>query len=1135
MSVLTRTLLKAARQFLDAAADPGSLMRGLEQAVRHVSAQLLAQAAAMEGKEAVAEIASLFARDREIGELIAEAIDKVGKDGVVAVEDSAAAESALVFTNGMRFEEGYLSPYLVTDPNRMEAVLEDPYILINQGRISSASYLAPLLEKIAESGRPLLVVADDMDSEAVSALVAHKASGTLKAVAVRAPGLSGRRVAVLGDLAALTGAVVVSTGSGSTLETVGLAILGRARRAVIGKGETIILDGGGGSGAITSRVEQLRAEIEQTGEGEERAELQERLSRLTGGIAVILASRGAEHEPVRRRDLIEAAVRETRAAVLEGVVAGGGVGLVQAGVDLPRLDLEGSEAAGAEMVRLTLEAPLRRIVLDAGLESDIVLDRVRDLPVGHGFSPITHEYVDLIAEGVVAPVRGSRLALESAADVVAGYLSGMQGPPVLRDRKQGPFVVAGEGDAVTTEPDWYLTSVGNWQGIDVAVGDYAYVNMNGTSFGWPQAGEIPDHTAGTADHVEEDPAVAELQKVDRQVVNFWIHERDGDEASVLTLGQPYTGCFRVGRPVAGNLVAGDREIPSADIPESGLGTRWILSSTTVRLEQAPGEPEDLVETEDVAAGDRTSWLAAFDLVIPATGDSEERRLRLTPLTVADPRVDVRVFVGDDLYRELVVGLQVAQRLPPDPDPGSNPQPTPAPAEAEPVLGSAGPGVAGIAISQVVPAAHTGLRLGLDWLRPQKVLRLSVTPPSVNWERFSVEPDGEQLPDGNGNVKWEPRPTTQQRLTALRSALDNFREENSDFLDDIDPADLASRLLHFSPCADWAEPVDHTSDEHRQHWQQLASGRALQTLASNGRALYDALVPDGEELRRLIDELQPGDRLRITWYPGLQDLIPHVPWALLYGGPEPSAGTAVDFGQFLGMRLRVSHLAHSVPGSRALGASEATTRLHVLYWGDAAGDQTGGEAREHKLELARWAPLLLPTAADHRRDEVRDFLVAPPPPPVALVYLYCQCQAGSGAQPILRFGSANGEDDVLEVIDLRGGPFADQPLVFVNACATSAADPFFTNELEELFFERQCRAYIGSECRVPIRFAARFATAFFHFLYLRPGDRAMPAGEAMSQTRKFFWDEYRNPGGLFYSYVNEDRVFVDNDAAVAAVR
>ncbi len=422
-TVLAQALVKEGLRNVAAGANPMALKRGIERAVEAVSAQLLEQAKDVETKEQIASTASISAADTQIGELIAEAMDKVGKEGVITVEESQTFGLELELTEGMRFDKGYISAYFATDMERMEASLDDPYILIVNSKISAVKDLLPLLEKVMQSGKPLLIIAEDVEGEALSTLVVNKIRGTFKSVAVKAPGFGDRRKAMLGDIAILTGGTVISEEVGLKLENAGLDLLGRARKVVITKDETTIVDGAGDSEQVQGRVNQIRAEIENSDSDYDREKLQERLAKLAGGVAVIKAGAATEVELKERKHRIEDAVRNAKAAVEEGIVAGGGVALLQASAVFEKLELEGDEATGAQAVRLALEAPLKQIAVNAGLEGGVVVEKVRNLTPGHGLNAATGEYVDLLAEGIIDPAKVTRSALQNAASIAALFLT----------------------------------------------------------------------------------------------------------------------------------------------------------------------------------------------------------------------------------------------------------------------------------------------------------------------------------------------------------------------------------------------------------------------------------------------------------------------------------------------------------------------------------------------------------------------------------------------------------------------------------------------------------------------------------------------------------------------------------------
>ena len=423
-TVLAQALVKEGLRNVAAGANPIALKRGIDQAVAAVSETLLKQAKEIETKEQIASTAAISAADPAIGELIAEALDKVGKEGVITVEESNTMGLELELTEGMRFDKGFISPYFVTDAERQETVLEDPYILLLSSKVSSVKDLLPLLEKVIQAGKPLAIIAEDVEGEALAVLVVNKLKGSFKSVAVKAPGFGDRRKAMLEDMAILTGGQVIAEEVGLKLETAGLEQLGQARKIVVTKDETTIVEGTGDADRIAGRVSQIRAEIENSDSDYDREKLQERLAKLAGGVAVIKAGAATEVELKERKHRIEDAVRNAKAAVDEGVVAGGGVALLQAGADtFGKLALEGDEATGGNIVKVAIEAPLKQIAVNAGLEGGVVAEKVKNLPVGKGLNAATGEYEDLVAAGIIDPVKVTRSALQNAASIAGLFLT----------------------------------------------------------------------------------------------------------------------------------------------------------------------------------------------------------------------------------------------------------------------------------------------------------------------------------------------------------------------------------------------------------------------------------------------------------------------------------------------------------------------------------------------------------------------------------------------------------------------------------------------------------------------------------------------------------------------------------------
>src|SRR5881227_1312331 len=403
-TVLAQALVKEGLRNVAAGANPLGLKRGIEKAVEAVTARLLSTAKEVETKEQIAATAGISAGDQSIGDLIAEAMDKVGNEGVITVEESNTFGLQLELTEGMRFDKGYISGYFVTDAERMETVLDDPYILLFGSKISTVKDLLPLLEKVMQSSKPLVIIAEDVEGEALATLVVNKIRGTFKSVAVKAPGFGDRRKAMLQDMAILTGGQVISEEVGLKLENTTLDLLGRARKVVVTKDETTIVEGAGDTDQIAGRVNQIKNEIEKSDSDYDREKLQERLAKLAGGVAVIKVGAATEVELKERKHRIEDAVRNAKAAVEEGIVAGGGVALAQAAkVAFDKLELDGDEATGANIVRVALEAPLKQIAINAGHEGGVVVEKVRNSETGHGLNAATGEYVDMIAAGIIDP------------------------------------------------------------------------------------------------------------------------------------------------------------------------------------------------------------------------------------------------------------------------------------------------------------------------------------------------------------------------------------------------------------------------------------------------------------------------------------------------------------------------------------------------------------------------------------------------------------------------------------------------------------------------------------------------------------------------------------------------------------
>src|SRR5450432_45625 len=420
-TVLAQAMVREGLRSVTAGANPIELKRGIDTAAAAVSDRLLESAREVEEQDEIAHVATVSAQDSKIGEIIAEAFAKVGKDGVITVEESPTMGLELEFTEGMQFDKGYISPYFITDQERMESVLEDAYVLLHAGKISSMADFLPLLEKVAQTKKPFLVIGEDVEGEALSTLVVNKIRGLLSVTAVKAPGFGERRKAMLGDMAVLTGGEVVSEEVGLKLEMVGLDTLGQARRIVVNKDTTTIVDGAGDHSAIEDRVRQLKAEIEATDSDWDREKLQERVAKLSGGVCVLRVGAATEVELKEKKHRLEDAISATRAAIEEGIIPGGGSALVQLAADLDDLGLTGDEAVGVQVVRRSLSAPCRWIAENAGAEGGVVVAKVAGMEPGHGYNAATGVYGDLVAEGVIDPVKVTRSAVLNAASI-AGML-----------------------------------------------------------------------------------------------------------------------------------------------------------------------------------------------------------------------------------------------------------------------------------------------------------------------------------------------------------------------------------------------------------------------------------------------------------------------------------------------------------------------------------------------------------------------------------------------------------------------------------------------------------------------------------------------------------------------------------------
>jgi chaperonin GroEL len=445
-TVLAQAMVKEGLRNVAAGANPMSLKRGIELGVESAVEAIKNQAKDIDTRDDIAHVASISAADDEIGDQIAEAMDKVGKDGVITVEESQTFGMELELVEGMRFDKGYISPYFITDAERMEAVLEEPYILLNNGKISAVKDLLPILEKVMQTGKALVVISEDVEGEALATLVVNKIRGTFKSAAIKAPGFGDRRKAMLQDMAILAGGQVISEEVGLKLENVKLDLLGTARKVVVTKDDTTIVEGGGSEDEIKGRINQIKAEIDKTDSDYDREKLQERLAKLAGGVAVIKVGAATEVELKEKKHRIEDAVQTAKASVEEGIVPGGGVALLSAQVPMDKLDLEGDEATGAHIVRKSLEEPLKQIAANAGLEGGVVVEKVRSMDTGWGLNAATGEYVDMFKAGIVDAAKVTRSALQNAASIAGLFLTTEALVAEKPEKEKMPPMPGGGGD-----------------------------------------------------------------------------------------------------------------------------------------------------------------------------------------------------------------------------------------------------------------------------------------------------------------------------------------------------------------------------------------------------------------------------------------------------------------------------------------------------------------------------------------------------------------------------------------------------------------------------------------------------------------------------------------------------------------
>jgi DNA repair ATPase RecN len=604
-----------------------------------------------------------------------------------------------------------------------------------------------------------------------------------------------------------------------------------------------------------------------------------------------------------------------------------------------------------------------------------------------------------------------------------------------------------------------------------------------------------------------DSATQPAGSLDDRAMNVWTEEMRGKPRTPLAAETRYTAAFNVGDLVDGNLIdEAARIVPLTDIPPEGLATNWVVSSSTVRMEAHSDEKDVALEYIAGEEGARDCWTARFEMLIPREGDSPIRRVRI--VRTSDQAADLQIVVmtaaidagpharAPEIYREIHVDL----------DTGKSSQ------------------------FRHTPAAHLELRPQRESFTPSETLSVRFVPPYAYVEGTS---GGKQV---NSTVLWSPSDAELQKLIGdVRAALESLRVAHQDYFNAIDEKDLVARWINSISPPEWWLPRGRPTKEDLDRWKVVETSRELWEVAKRGFKLHQQLFPANSKLRGWIDSLRPGARLNLYYMKGAMPWISHVPWALCFGSDPPDCGNPIDAAAFLGLKLRLSYVAHPIEGSKALGDRKSATLASVLYWGEGAGDETAAEARRQRASLPNdWgrSPVSVPRKATGRKADVLAYLRSPDPSPVALLYLFCQCKALPGADPSLRFDATPEPENVVDTLDLPLDALADQPLVFLNACDTAAADPYSVNPLEQVFFDRGCRAFIGSECKVPIQLAGRFATLFLRTLC---DTSAASAGESFAQARRFLWDEYRNLGGLFYTYVNQYELFLGTDTEVASLR
>lgn len=592
-------------------------------------------------------------------------------------------------------------------------------------------------------------------------------------------------------------------------------------------------------------------------------------------------------------------------------------------------------------------------------------------------------------------------------------------------------------------------------------------------------------------------------------ISAWVSERAGDSSEPLLLGETYTLNFKVGNREQSSLINGHESILlSSDIPDNGLETEWLITSSTIKLTSL----STATSVKFSESTDSQIWSARFFLHIPKNGDSLVSQLSVMPQTLEKGFVCVHIYSRQELYRRFTIELAVSE------------------------IGTDSTLSKTVTIKDhcvYSPLAHLNLRTTHEWTTPPGELVITIFEQwaHVRGDAGLVAVDDSTLWSASSAMVAGP-------IINARNSIEKFRSTWEKYLNNIDPSDLENRLKSFKPQYDWDNLFYELDSDHQQLWDQVSVSQELWDLAYDGYALYNSFFPEGYDLRKWIDALIPSQKLSFSWLPTSgAGWIAHVPWGLMYKSPT-IPGDPIDPFLFFGLRYRLSYTAYRVAGApKTLGSPDRACGANLLYWGNQTKDVTGIEARWQEQQISNWrnqlfAPL---TSSVNPKVDLLKMLNAPAPSPVAVLYFFCQCSVGNGNEPVLRFGNTIQISDIIRRTELGGSLLSDRPIVFANACTTAGADPYIANELEKTFFSRGCRAYIGTESKVPIQLASRFAYTFFCFFYRKVDKEPMAAGEAICQSRLFLWTQFKNIGGLFYSYINQYELFMAEEAEILALR